>query len=138
MGSKSKFILNDFDWISDGYPLKLKLFISGDAQKNVGQLGGTYFLQENKINNKYYWIHQNGRKLIWWDNSGFWVVGDFEDLRSSSGGIKGPSNNDSPPNQITKIWQYAPQDPNEPWTNTNDVHFEDWTFKQGKFLQLLF
>ena len=100
-------------------------------------MGGTYLLQENKTNDKHYWIHQSGGKAIWWNPNNFWMVGNFEDLGKDLGSIKGPSNNDIPPNQITNGWQYASQDPNDPLTDTNDVHFEDWTFKQGKFLHLL-
>ena len=118
--------------MSDGYPLKMKISLSGEAQIQ-GDQGGTYFLQEDKTNNRCYWIHQSGGKAIWWDNNGFWVVGDFEDLGSSRAGIRGQSNNDSPPNQITNVWRYS----NNGWHDTYDVHFEDWTFKQGKFLQLL-
>ena len=115
----------------------MKLSNSGEAQKHRGDSGGIYFLQEDKINNKPYWIHQSHGKAIWWDNNGFWVVGNFGNLGSSTASIIGPSNNNSPPNQITNGWQYGPQDPNEPWTDTNDIHFEDWTFKQGKFLHSL-
>ena len=112
----------------------MKLSFSGEADKHQGADGGTYLLQEDKINNKLYWIHQSGYTAIWWDNNfNEWTVGEFEDLGSSRGGIKGPSNNDSPPNQITNGWQYWDR---TNWLDTNDVHFEDWTFKQGKFLYL--
>ena len=113
----------------------MKLSISGEVQKHQGDRGGTYFLQQDMTNNKPFWIHQSGSKAIWWDKDvDKWNVGAFEYLGSEFAGIKGPSNNDSPPNQITNGWQYAPQDPNVPWTDTNDVHFEDWTFKQGNCL----
>ena len=124
-----------FNWISDGYPLKIRLFISGEAQKC--DFGGTYFLQEDTRNNKAYWIHQSGGKAIWWDNDfDNWKVGSFGNLGSSTAGIIGPSNNDSPPNQITNGWKYWKYSDGSNWHDTNDVHFEDWTFKQGKFLSL--
>ena len=112
----------------------MKLSISGEAQQHQSGKGGTYFLQEDKINHKPFWIHQSGGKAIWWSTTEQWIVGNFESLGSSRGGIKGPSNNDSPPNQITNGWQYWDR---TNWLDTNDVHFEDWTFKQGKFLHLL-
>ena len=112
----------------------MKLSISGEAQKHQGAKGGTYFLQEDTRNNKPYWIHQSGGMAIWWDNDfDTWKVGNFESLGSSTAGIKGPPNNDSPPNQITNGWQYA----TDKWTDTNGIHFEDWTFKQGKFFHML-
>ena len=116
----------------------MKLSISGEAQYQ-GDNGGTYFLQEDKTNNKPYWIHQSGGMAIWWDNEyNKWKIGPFEHLGSEIAGIIGPSNNDNSPNQIINGWQYAPEDSNVPWTDTNDVHFEDWTFKQGKFLFICF
>ena len=127
-------VLIGFNLISDGYPLKMKLSISGEAQKYQASIGGTYLLQENKTNDKPFWIHQSGGKAIWWDNDNDnWNVGNFEYLGSSKAGIIGPSNNDSPPNQIKQGWKYA----NNRFHDTNGVHFEDWTFKQGKFLHLL-
>ena len=123
-------MLIEFNSISDVYPLKMKLSICGEVQKYQCVHGGTYFLQEDKTNNKPYWIHQSGDIAIWWSTSEHWIVGGFEDLGSSRGGILGTSNNDSPPNQITNGWQYANIANNE-WVDTNDVHFEDWTFKQG-------
>ena len=111
----------------------MKLSISGEAQYQ-GERGGTYFLQEDKTNKKPFWIHQSGEKAIWWSTTEQWMVGNFENLRTSRAGIKGPSNNDSPPNQITNGWRYYN---GTNWLDTNDVHFEDWTFKQGKFLHLL-
>ena len=120
--------------MSDGYPLKMKISIGGEAQKHQFANGGTYFLQEDIRNNKPFWVHQSGGKAIWWDNYyDNWNVGDFEYLGSSTAGIKGPCNNDSPPNQITNGWRYS----NKGWHDTNDVHFEDNTFKQSKFLHLL-
>ena len=128
-------MLIDFNSISDVYPLKMKLSIGGEAQKYQATNGGTYFLQEDKTNNNRYWIHQSGYIAIWWSTTDEWMVGDFEDLGTSRACIKGPSNNDSPPNQITNGWQYgSPKDHNKPCSDTNDIHFEDWTFKQGKFL----
>ena len=107
----------------------MKLSLSEEAQKQAS-FGGTYFLQEDMTNDKPYWIHQCGGKAIWWDRDiDNWKVGDIEYLGSSIGGIKGPSNNDSPPNQITNGWKYA----NNGFYDTNGVHFEDITFKQGKF-----
>jgi len=112
----------------NGYPLKMKLSISGKAQKHQDSRGGTYFLQEDTRNNKPYWIHQSGGMAIWRDNDfDNWKVGRFDYLGSSSAGIKGPSNNDSPPNQISNGWQRAKDGY---FHDTNDVHFEDWTFKQ--------
>ena len=112
----------------------MKLSISGEAQKHQASLGGTYFLQEDKTNNKPFWVHQSGGKAIWWDNDfDNWKIGQFEDLGSSKASFYGPSNNDNPPNQIINGWQFA----NNGWHDTNDVHFEDWTFKQGKFLRSL-
>ena len=112
----------------------MKLFIGGEAKTLQGGRGGTYFLQEDKINNKVYWIHQSGYRAIWWDNNfNKWKVGAIKYLGSEFAGIKGPSNNDSPPNQITNGWKFA----NNGFHDTNGVHFEDWTFKQGKFLHLL-
>ena len=114
--------------------MKLKLSIGVEAQKHQGTNGGTYSLQEDKTNNKPYWIHQSGGKAIWWVNDfDKWIVGNFENLGKDMAGILGPSNNDSPPNQITNGWRYS----NSGWYDTNDVHFEDWTFKQGKFLHSL-
>ena len=128
-----KSILIGFNLISDGYPLKMQLSISGEVQKHQSTKGGTYFLQENKTNGKPFWIHQSGGKAIWSDNNfNKWKVGAFEYFGSEFAGIKGPSNNDSPPNQITNGWRYH----NRGWHDT-DVHFEDWTFKQGKFLHSL-
>ena len=113
----------------------MKLSISGEAQKHQGAWGGTYFLQEDKTNDKPFWIHQSGGKAIWWGDWKYkWKVDNFEDLGSSAAGISGPSNNDSPPNQITNGWRYYD---GTNWLDTNDVHFEDWTFKQGKFLHFL-
>ena len=112
----------------------MKLSISGEAQKYQAHIGGTYFLQENKTNNKPFWIHQSGGKAIWWNPNNYWMVGNFEDLGKDMGGIKGPSNSDNPPNRINNGWQYGKA---RSFHNTNDVHFEDWTFKQGKFLHLL-
>ena len=111
----------------------MKFSISGEAQEHQAGFGGTYFLQEDKTNNKPFWIHQSGGKAIWRSTTEQWIVGVFEGLGSSKGGILGPSNNDSPLNQITNRWKYH----NNGWLDTNDVHFEDWTFKQGKFLHLL-
>ena len=116
----------------------MKLSIGGEAQKYQASFGGTYFLQEDKTNNNCYWIHQSGYLAIWWSTTDKWMVGHFEDLGTSRACIKGPSNNDSPPNQITNGWQYgSPKNVNKPCSDTNDIHFEDWTFKQGKFLRLL-
>ena len=112
----------------------MKLSISGEAQKHQGDQGGTYFLQEDTRNMKPYWIHQSGYRAIWWNPNDYWMVGNFEDLGKDLGSIKYPSNNESPPNQITNGWQYYDGDE---WQDTNDVHFEDWTFKQGKFLRSL-
>ena len=113
----------------------MKLSISGEPQKHQGARGGTYFLQEDKTNGKPYWVHQSDGKAIWWDKVvNKWMVGNFKDLGKDFGGIIGPSNNDSPPNQINNGWQYGKA---SSFHNTNDVHFEDWTFKQGKFLHLL-
>ena len=112
----------------------MKLSISGEAQKHQGAIGGAYFLQENKTNNKCYWIHQSGGLAIWWNPNDYWMVGNFEDLGKDMGGIKGPSNSDNPPNQITNGWQHVN---GTNWLDTNGVLFEDWTFKQGKFLHLL-
>ena len=107
----------------------MKLSIGGEAKKYQASSGGTYFLQEDKTNNKPYWIHQSGDMAIWWSTIERWIVGGFEDLGSSKGGILAPSNNDSPPNQITNGWKYA----NNGFYDTNGVHFEDITFKQGTF-----
>ena len=115
----------------------MKLFTSLEAQKGHRAMGGTYILQEDMTNNKPYWIHQSGEKAIWWDDKvthPCWKAGNFKDLGSSKGSIFGPSNNDSAPNQITNGWQYTAKDG---FHDTNDVRFEDWTFKQGRFLQLL-
>jgi len=111
------------------YPLKMKLSISGKAQKHQGGYGATYFLQEDTRNNKPFWVHQSGYRAIWWrEDCQCWNVGHYSKLGENSGGIKGPSNNDSPPNQITNGWQYYD---GKNWLNTtNDVHFEDWIFKQ--------
>ena len=112
----------------------MKLSIRGEAQKPQGATGGTYFLQEDTRNDKPYWVHQSGGMAIWWYSSnGFdsWRVGKFEWLGSSTAGILGPSNNDSPPNEISNGWQYYS---GTNWHDTNDVHFEDITIKQGKFL----
>ena len=128
-------MLIDFNSISDVYPLKMKLSIGGEAQKYQATNGGTYFLQEDKTNNNRYWIHQSGYIAIWWSPTDKWIVGDFDFLGSSRAGILGPSNNDSPPNQTTNGWQYWN---GTNWHTANDVHFEDWTFKQGKFLHLLY
>ena len=129
-------ILIEFNSISDGYPLKMKLSFSGEAQKHQGANGGTFILQEDKINNKVYWIHQSGYRAIWWDNNfNKWKVGAIKYLGSEFAGIKGPSNNDIPPNQITNGWKYTTG--NQQWPDTNDVLFEDCTFKQGKFLHFL-
>ena len=129
-------ILIEFNSISDGYPLKMKLSISGEAQKHQGGYGATYFLQEDTRNNKPFWVHQSGYRAIWWrEDCQCWNVGHYSKLGENSGGIKGPSNNDSPPNQITNGWQYAISGTN--WLDTNGVHFEDWTFKQGKNHHLL-
>jgi len=112
----------------NGYPTKMKLSISGEAQKYQASFGGTYFLQENKTNNEPYLIHQSGQYAIWWINGiNFWAVGNFLDLGSTRAAIIGPFNNDSPPNQITNGWKYAKSGS---LRNTNGVHFEDWTFKQ--------
>ena len=116
----------------------MKLSISKEAQKGQGDHGGTYFLQENTRNNKPFWIHQSDGKAIWWDKDvDKWNVGSIKDLGSAIAGIKGPFDNDSPPNQLNQItngWRYWNGDK---WLYTNDVHFEDWTFKQGKFLRSL-
>ena len=117
----------------------MKLSISGEAQKSFG---GTYLLRGFSkfvkggilVNNKHFWIHQSGGKAIWWNPNDCWMAGDFEYLGSSKGGIKGPSNNDSLPNQITNGWKYFH---NNGWHDTNYVHFEDLTFKQGNFFHLL-
>ena len=120
----------------------MKLFISGEVQKHQDEKGGTYFLQEDKTNNKPIWIHQRGGKAIWWDNTSppYWIVGSFENLGSSIGGIIGPSNNDSSPNQISNGWSYSTDpDADDPWADAkiNEILFEDWTFIQGKFLHSL-
>ena len=109
----------------------MKLSNSGEAQKHRGDNGGIYFLQTDTRNKKPYWVHKSGGKAIWWANNGFWLVGNFENLGKGLGGIKGPSNNDSLPNQITNGWQYVNV---TNWHDTNGVRFEDWTFKKGKFL----
>ena len=117
----------------------MKLSVSGEAQKHVGGCGGTYFLQEDKTNNKTCWIHKSGGKAIWWDKEvDKWNVGNFDKLGSEYAGIKGPSNNDNPPNQITNDWKYS-TDPDDPWADAkiNEILFEDWTFKQGKFFHSL-
>ena len=87
----------------------MKLSISGEVERYLCDYGGNYFLKEDVTNGKPYWIHQSGGKAIWWDspNPPSWIVGDFEDLGSSTASIIGPSNNDSPPNQINNGWQYA-------------------------------
>ena len=114
----------------------MKLSISGEAQQQHGVKGGTYFLQEDKINNKPYWIHQSGGNAIWWnDKYDYWMVGNFENLGKDFGNIAGPSKNDSPPNQITNGWQCyydGTNDDETNWHDTNGVHFEDWTFKPSK------
>ena len=131
----NQFILNESKLILDGYPTKMKLSISGEAEKYQGSFGGTYFLQENKTNTYPYLIHQSGQYAIWWINGiNFWAVGNFVDLGSTRAAIIGPSNNNSPPNKITNGWKYAKSGS---LRNTNGVHFEDWTFKQGKCLLLL-
>ena len=112
----------------------MKLFIGGEAQKHQDLKGGTYFLQEDKINNKPFWIHQSGYKAIWWSPNDYWNIGGFSNLGKTQTGIYGPKNNESPPNQIKNGWQYCD---GTNFHDTNDVHFEDCTFKQGKFLHLL-
>ena len=79
------------------------------------------------------WIHQSKETAIKWDNDlNKWKV---EDLGCSpTAGIIGPSSNNSPPNQINNGWRYWN---GAEWVDTNAVHFEDWTFRQGKFLHLL-
>ena len=109
----------------------MKLFIGGEAKTLQGGRGGTYFLQEDKINNKVYWIHQSGYRAIWWSPNDYWNIGNFSDLGKTYTGIYGPKHNDSPPNLIKNGWQYHN---GANWLDTNDVHFEDLTFKQGKFL----
>ena len=108
----------------DGMPLMMKLSISGKVQKHQGSYGGTYFLQEDKTNDRYYWIHQSGEKAIWWDTSSkpyCWIIGKFEDLGNymfGIAGIRGPLTYDSPPNQITNGWMYFV---NTYWQSTNRV-----------------
>ena len=113
----------------------MKLSISGEAHNHHGSKGGTYFLQEDMINDKPYWIHQSGGKAVWWNSNDYWMVGKFENLGKDFGNIIGPSKNDSPPNQITNGWQYyydGTNDDETNWHDTNGVHFEDWTFKPSK------
>ena len=112
----------------------MKLSIIGGAQKHQGASGGTYFLQEEKTNNKPFWIHQSGGKAIWWSPNDYWNIGEFSNLGITTTGIYGPSNNDNPPNKINNGWHYYN---GTNWPDADDVHFEDWTFKQGKFLHSL-
>ena len=119
----------------------MKLSISGEVQRIQGSRGGTYFLKEDKTNNKHFWIHQSGGMAIWWDNDyDNWKVGTFEGLGSSLAGIIGPSNYDGSPNQISNGWSYSTDpDADDPWADAkiNEILFEDWTFIQGKFLHSL-
>ena len=81
-------MLIDFNSISDVYPLKMKLSIGGEAQKYQATNGGTYFLQEDKSNNKAHWVHKSGGKAIWWDKEvDKWNVGNFENFGSAIAGI---------------------------------------------------
>ena len=114
----------------------MKLSISGEAHNHHGSKGGTYFLQEDMINDKPYWVHQSGGKAIWWNiKYDMWMIGNFEDLNKNLGSIKSPPNNARPPNQITNDWRYWN---GTNWLNiTNGVNFEDWTFKPSKVLNML-
>ena len=127
-------VLIGFNLISDGYPLKMKFSISGEAQEHQAGFGGTYFLQEDKTNNKPFWVHQSGDSAIWWSPNDYWNIGKFSDLGKKPTAIYGPSNNDSPPYQITNGWWYWNGDE---WLDTNDIQFDVITFKQGKLLDLL-
>ena len=107
----------------------MKLTLSEET-KYQNSVAGTYFLQEYMTNNKQIWIHQSGAKAIWWDKDfNNWIIGNFENLGKNVGCIISPSNNESPPNQVTNGWQFYD---GTNWLETNGVHFEDWTFKPSK------
>ena len=76
--------------------------------------GGIYYLAPDEINGEKYWYSKNGQQAIWWSNDGFWLVGLYEGLGSSTNGllgssttgIRGPSNQDASPTRIYSGWMY--------------------------------
>ena len=89
----------------DGSPAKLRLLISGDVRKNQAKLGGMYILAPDKVNRHRYWYSKSGYYAIWWSNEGFWLVGLYSSLGTSSGEIQGPTGMDSWPNQLSTNWK---------------------------------
>ena len=90
-----------------GGPLsRIKLEVSGDAALKQAFRGGIYYLAPDEINGKKYWYSKNGQQAIWWSNEGFWLVGLYEDLGSSTAGIQGPSNQNASPTRIYSGWRY--------------------------------
>ena len=81
--------------IIDGAPRKIRVVVSGDAGKSQAKRGGMYYLAPDEINGKRYWYSKSGYHAIWWCNEGFWLLGTYEALQSSTGAIKGPDNQDA-------------------------------------------
>ena len=92
--------------------------------------GGIYYLAPDTINGKKYWYGKNGQQAIWWSNEGFWLVGLYEDLGSSTAGIQGPSNQNASPTRISSGWKYF----NLYFQSATkgDIKFVDISHKEGR------
>ena len=114
----------------ENFPENLNLFISGKAKSHQGSRVGTYHLQSDTTNEKPYWIQTSKEYAIWWTPNDSWMVGDFSDLGTKRGGIKGPIKNDGPPNQI-EMWKFTD---GRYWINTKNIDFNAFniTHKTGK------
>ena len=112
----------------------MEISLSGEAKQNHALVVGTYYLQENMSVKKPYWIGQTGMVAIWWDHN-CWKIGLAEHLTSQYADIIGPSNNGDSPHQITDGWRCLN---GTEYVGTNDIEFVDVTFKQSKFVFLVF
>ena len=79
--------------------------ISGDVRKNQAKLGGMYILAPDEVNRHRYWYSKSGYHAIWWSNEGYWLVGLYTSLGTSSGEIQGPTGRDSWPNKLSANWK---------------------------------
>ena len=117
--------------ISGGPLSRIKLEVSGDAALKQAFRGGIYYLAPDEINGKKYWYSKNGQQAIWWSNEGFWLVGLYEDLGSSStNGIRGPSDQDTSPTRIYSGWMYS--DFYFKSATKGDIKFVDISHQEGK------
>lgn len=104
------------DWInsvtSGEFPKRIRLITTGKPLQNQQSLGvgGTYILQDDKHNDKPYYVHRSGQwSISWRKGTKSWNIGGKSaniDAGRDVGYIIGPSNDNNPPHKIKFGWNY--------------------------------